>query len=378
MSPYKIACTAGLAMFAMFFGSGNLVFPLIIGAKTTDQYLLAASGLLITGIIVPFLGLFSMILFHGNKDKYFSLLGRYAPFILSLLILSLLGPFGVVPRCILVAYGGIKVIFPNISLAIFSALFLFSIFLILIQKNQIIPIIGKILGPLKITGIILIIIVAVYQSPELIESTYEGSAFTLGLIEGYQTMDLLAAFFFSITIIEYLRHVTKSKKELISLSISSSIIGGLLIASVYLGFLYLGAHYSSYLMDRNPEEYLAIISHLTLGKYATIIVAIIISISCLATASALLSLFTDFLRVDIAKKKFSWLVSIWTSITISFIMSLIGFATIFKYLEIILSYVYPALISLTICAISNKYFNFSWSKQIFWITVITTTLIKLI
>ena len=367
---YKIAFTAGIAMFAMFFGSGNLVFPLIIGMETTDQHFTASLGLMITGVLVPFLGLFSMVLYNGNKNKYFGLLGKYAPFILSLLILSLIGPFGVIPRCILVAHGGLTIIFPDLPLALFSGLFLSLILWIIWRKSQVVPIIGKILGPFKIGGIIVIILAAVYQSPELIHTNLDGDAFNLGLTQGYQTMDLMAAFFFSVTIVEYLRNVSKSKEEVIKLSIWSSVIGASLIALVYFGFVSLGAHYATYLAAAQPEQYLATIAHLTLGKYAALIVAITIFLSCLATAASLVRLFAEFLRVDIARSKISWTHSVLITIAISFALSLTGFATIFTILGTVLTYIYPALIALTVAAILQQHYNIKFANPAFWITLI--------
>ena len=370
MSFYKTAITAGIAMFAMFFGSGNLIIPLILGTQATDQYLIAILGLIITAVFVPFLGLFSMVLYNGDKDRYFGLLGKYAPFILSLLILSLIGPFGVVPRCILVAYGGLTLIFPDLSLALFSAVFLSMIIWIIWKKSQVVPIIGRILGTFKICGIIVIILAAIYQSPELIEMPIDKSSFVLGLTQGYQTMDLMAGFFFSIAIVEYLRSVNKSKEEIIKLSIFSSCIGASLIALVYIGFVYLGAHYATYLAAAQPEQYLATIAHLTLGKYAALIVAITIFFSCLATAASLVRLFAEFLRVDIAKGKISWRNSVLITVIISFALSLLGFVTIFYILATILTYIYPALIALTIAAILQNYYKIKCAKQLFWITFI--------
>ena len=369
MSRYKIACTAGFAMFAMFFGSGNLVFPLIIGAQTTDQFITASLGLMITGVLVPFLGLFSMIIYQGNKDKYFGLLGKYAPFILSLLILSLIGPFGVVPRCILVSYGGISLIYPEIPLYLFSAFFLLLVLLLIWQKNKIVPIIGKYLGPLKISGIILIIAAAIHQSPELIAKPQTENPFILAVTQGYQMMDLMAAFFFSITIVEYLRTICGSKEETIKVSLLASAIGGSLIALVYLGFIYLGAHYSSHLVDMKPEQYLAAIARLTLGKHAELIVAITIIISCLATASSLVRLFAAFLKTDVSNEKISWPISVVITIIISFLLSLTGFTKIASLLHMILIYAYPALITLTITAILHKNYGFKWVKESFWLTL---------
>ncbi|MFN8911974.1 MAG: branched-chain amino acid transport system II carrier protein, partial [Alphaproteobacteria bacterium] len=51
MSTFKITLTTGLAMFDMFFGSGNLVFHLKIGMQSGNQYMLASIGLILTGIM---------------------------------------------------------------------------------------------------------------------------------------------------------------------------------------------------------------------------------------------------------------------------------------------------------------------------------------
>ncbi len=370
MSFYKSALTAGIAMFAMFFGSGNLVFPLIIGMETGGAVVDASLGIILTGVLIPFLGLFSMILYNGNKDKYFGLLGKYAPFILSLLILSLIGPFGVAPRCILVAYGGISLLFPNLPLWLFSGIFVSLILWIIWKKNQIVPIIGKILGPFKIGGIILIIIAAIYQSPELMSLPSEKNAFVFGITQGYQMMDLMAAFFFSITIVEYLRHIAKHKEETLKLSICASFIGASLISCVYVGFVFLGSRYAAYLAAAKPEEFLATIAHLTLGKYATIIVALTIFLSCLATAASLVRLFAEFLHSDITRKKISWKASTIITSVISFALSLTGFATIFTVLGTILTYIYPALTALTIAAIIQHYYNIKITKPAFWSVLI--------
>ena len=377
MNKYKISLTTGLAMFAMFFGSGNLVFPLKLGMQAGDQYLLASIGLVITGIIVPFLGLFSMIIYQGDKDKYFGLLGKLAPFILSLLILSLLGPFGVVPRCILVAYGGISLLLPETNFALFSFIFCLCIIASIRKRNKFIPILGKFLAPFKIMGIVLIIVAAIYHSPKLINLSPAQNPIILGLHGGYQTMDLLAGLFFSITIIEYLRTVSSSKEEALKISFFSSIIAASLIGIIYIGFIVLGSFYAPSLAEARPEQYLAVIANLTLGKYAALILAITMFLSCLTTAASLSKLFAEFLQKDIAKEKINWNISILLTIAISYFLSLIGFQAISKLLGMILEFLYPALITLSVSSILFQYFKFKFIKQSFWLTIIFTGILKM-
>lgn len=377
MRSLKLSLTAGLAMFAMFFGSGNLVFPLKIGAHAGQDYLGATLGFMATAVLVPFLGLFSMILFAGDKEKYFSLAGKYTPFIISALIICLIGPFGVIPRCILVSYGGFHLLYPQISLLYFSIFFLFLIFLIIYKKNQIVPLIGKYLGPIKICSISLIILSAVYKASPVLHNDNTINPFLLGLKEGYQTMDLLAAFFFSVTIVDYLKSVCSNKQETLKISIYASIIGAGLIALIYFGFIYLGAHYSHSLLASSPEKYLAIIAHNSLGKYATISVSFIIFISCLVTASSLTKIFADFLNQDISRGRINWLYAILITFIISLIFSLNGFNYIANLLAWVLHFIYPALIALASGAILNHFYQFKYTKHMFLLVLICSVINKI-
>ena len=65
MQQYKLIATYGFAIFTMFFGSGNLVFPLSIGYYSANSWLLGFLGLLLTGVVLPFLGLFVIKLHKG-------------------------------------------------------------------------------------------------------------------------------------------------------------------------------------------------------------------------------------------------------------------------------------------------------------------------
>ncbi|MDP3935448.1 MAG: branched-chain amino acid transport system II carrier protein, partial [Alphaproteobacteria bacterium] len=104
MKQYKLICVYGFAIFAMFFGSGNLVFPLQLGQHVGKNWFLGFLGLLSTGIVLPFLGLFVIKLHKGNYRSFFAEGGKMASIILPFFTLSLLGSFGVVPRCITVAH----------------------------------------------------------------------------------------------------------------------------------------------------------------------------------------------------------------------------------------------------------------------------------
>ena len=112
----------GLAMFSMFFGAGNIVFPLALGQYAGDQNFYGMLGLLLTAAFMPIAGVIAMILFDGNYRAFFGRLGRIPGFILALITISLLGPLGSTPRCIALSYTTLHNAFLDMSPSLFSGL----------------------------------------------------------------------------------------------------------------------------------------------------------------------------------------------------------------------------------------------------------------
>jgi LIVCS family branched-chain amino acid:cation transporter len=216
---WKAALIAGFAMFTMFFGSGNLVFPLYIGTQNIEHFYMAFIGLIITGVLLPFSGLYSMIIMRGNRDAYFDRIGKIPSFMMVAIMLSLMGPFGVLPRCIIVAHTGIELVLPDLSLHVFAAVFCILAALVIWNHHYVVEIIGKWLTPFLAGGLLLLIIFGIIADPKTpndIPDLTMFDSFKFGVLTGYQTMDLLAGFFFGITTIEYLYMRAGENKQLLS------------------------------------------------------------------------------------------------------------------------------------------------------------------
>ncbi|MBX9977430.1 MAG: branched-chain amino acid transport system II carrier protein [Alphaproteobacteria bacterium] len=371
---FKTVLTAGFAMFSMFFGSGNLVFPLLLGTQTLSHANYAMCGFFITAVIVPFLGLISMIAFEGHREKFFSTLGANTGFLLTFIMLALMGPFGVMPRCITVAYGGVQLVWPAFSFSVFSAIFCVLAGLLILRPGKVVSIIGLILTPFKLGGIVILILFGLYlASPAEFSAMAPIDSFNLGFSTGYQTMDLMAAFFFSATIVYYLRDHLEDKSDvklLLRSSLGASLMGAFLLTAIYVGFIMLGASYAPHLTTASPEALLASIAGLTLGKYALVVVSTTLAVSCLATTVILANLFAEFVRVDIAKERLRFNLSnnicILLTVGITFVVAQLGFSTICKVLGTVLELTYPALIALAMHHILTFWFKINYSKIVFW------------
>lgn len=358
MHQYKHIFIYGFAIFSMFFGSGNLVFPLEIGQNSGNQWLLGFFGLLLTGILLPFLGLFVIKLHRGSYNAFFAEAGGVARFVLPLFTLSLLGSFGVVPRCITVAHGGIEFLCPHIPLAVFSFVFCTGAFLFGLKENIMISILGKWMTPLLLLALICLISLGILYAPEIGLNDITGpTAFKKGFLRGYLTMDLFAAFFFSALIFKQIQAAMPeemSHGKMIKAALKPSLVGSSLLALIYLGFVILGAHYKTITLGLSPELILPTIAIHVMGQKAALIIGIIIIFSCLTTAVALNNIYAQYICSALKLKSERFPIVLFITMSASFLISLLDFRGIENFLGPLLDISYPSLILLTILSIILK------------------------
>ena len=343
----------------MFFGSGNLVFPLQIGFESGTHWVLGVIGLLITGIALPFLGLFVIKLHRGSYTSFFAEAGWFAKMVLPLFTLSLMASFGVAPRCITVAYGGITQMLPQIPLALFSVVFCAICFVFCLKDSFMIRALGKWMTPVLLAALAVLILVGVISAPALeVDGDYKAtSVFSNGFLRGYQTMDLFAAFFFSSLIFKQIQDAMGEKashKEVIRVALKPSLLGAFLLAAIYCGFVFLGAHYKQFLVGIVPELILPTIAEHALGEKSALIISIIIIFSCLTTGIALHNIYARYLcsLFKLPESKFPFMLLL--TIIITFLVSLLKFEGIAAFLVPALELSYPSIIALTVMSILSR------------------------
>jgi branched-chain amino acid:cation transporter, LIVCS family len=346
----KFDCfAAGLAIFAMFFGAGNIIFPLALGQTALDKTPWGLSGLLLTAVAMPFIGLLAMFRYQGKVQLFFSRLGKIPGLILASLIIFLLGPFGAAPRCLALAHSTLSLSFPDIPLVLFSAIACLCILLFTYRENRLLKLLGYCLSPLKITLLVLVIIKGFIEAPEAtLQSTNLShiSHFWNGLTDGYNTMDLLAAFFFAPIVISSMRSSSGEENSSRFVFIASA-IGAFLLAMVYTGFCYLAYLYASQLEGIPNEQLLGAIAIKILGSYAGLIVGLTVTFACLTTAIALIAAFARFMEKEVLKERFGYMPILIISLLMTFAVTTLEFQGIARFLNPILEICYPALIVLT-------------------------------
>ena len=339
----------------MFFGSGNLVFPLKIGIDSGNFWPIGFLGLFLTGVILPFLGLFVIKLHRGSYEEFFNEAGSIARIVLPLFILSLLGAFGVVPRCITVAYGGIGYIFPEVSLVWFSIIFSGVCFILCLKDSWMIAALGKWLTPLLLLCLVLLIGVGIAFAQPIFSNEFNLTpSFMSGFFQGYATMDLFASFFFSALMFQLILGKDGSvsgSKESMKAVLYPSLVGIGLLSIIYLGLVFMGAHYQSLVVSVLPELILPTIAFHLMGKSACLLIAIVMVFACLTTAVALNNIYARYLCRLLALKEQWFPLLLLVTTAISFYISLFDFNGIEKFLVPLLEVSYPGLILLTLISI---------------------------
>jgi branched-chain amino acid:cation transporter, LIVCS family len=373
MKKYALILSTGFAMFSMFFGSGNLVFPLIVGQQSGGHYLISALGIFLTGVLVPFLGVLAMMLCKGSLSEFFRSIGRVGTFVFSLIALILMGPLGVLPRCILVAHGAFLQVFPSASLIWVSLSACVVIYFLTVNKNKIIPVLGSFLTPLLLVSILAIFILALVKGtlPTVTGSEFAWNSFKVGFFQGYQTMDLLAAFFFSTFVIGHVQRASPedtSEKTYLKTFLKSAYVGGSILTIVYFFLVLLGSIYAPELKEIAPQEVFGFIALKTLGAYAAPCMCLAIVLACLTTAVVLASLFADFLHKELSQEKVGHRLSLGITLLIAFAMSTLKFSGIMNFLGPLISMIYPALIMLTLVNITHRIWGL---KNSHWPTTLT-------
>ena len=369
----------GLAMFSMFFGAGNVIFPLMIGQSTKSNVFYALIGLFVTAVLIPFSGLLSITLFQGDYIRFFKRIGRVPGAILTVLVLSVLCPFGAIPRCVALTYSSFQVYFPTLNLFWFSLAACAVIFICCIKKQRILDLLGYVLTPLLLVFLTLIVLKGIFLSPEPSETTAVNS-FLLGLIEGYNTMDLLAAFFFSSIICLRFKQEHRGEAtphELTRHLVKASLIGAGLLTLVYIGFGYIASVYSSDLATVRPDQLLGVIGKISFGHYAGMIVCSAVAISCLTTAIALTLVASDFIQKVIFAKRVPYVICLLIILALTLLTTSLEFSGIVRLVGPILQISYPALLVLSLLNIFYKLYDFKPVKIPFFAVFIVSLIIYL-
>ena len=356
-------------LFGMFFGAGNLIFPVHLGQMAGQNALPAIIGFIITAVGIPILGVAAIGVTHSDGLQTLSgKVGKgYGIFFTCLLYLTI-GPLFAIPRCATVSFTtGITPLLgadspERLYLLLFSAVFFAFVLFFSLRPGKITVWIGKIINPLFLFFFAVLMLAALLAPGAAVSAVepveaYRSDAFFPALIEGYGTMDAIAGLAFGIVVIDVIRRMGVDNDDAIAEDVlSSGLLTGALMALIYVVSIVVGAQSRGlFELSENGGIALTQIAGHYLGGVGLFILAFTITFACLKTSIGLVTACAEtFSKMTNGKISYrSWAI-LFT--VFSFAVSNIGLSAIIEYSIPMLMLIYPPAIALILLAFLGKFF----------------------
>ena len=358
-----------MTLFGMFFGAGNLIFPVHLGQLAGCNVIPAIIGFVVTAVGIPIFGVAAIGVTHS--DGLQSLAGKvgkvYGVFFTCLLYLTI-GPLFAIPRCATVSFTtGVAPMLPDnaqrIALLIFSAVFFAFVLFFSLRPGKITVWIGKIINPVFLVFLAVLVIAALIRPSISVSEVepaagYETNAFFSSFIEGYGTMDAIAGLAFGIVVIDVIRRMGITDDDAVARDVlGSGVITGILMAVIYVVTILMGTQ-SRGLFETSANGGIALtqIAGHYFGGVGQIILAVTITFACLKTSLGLVTSCAEtFVKMTGGKISYRAWAIVFT--VFSFAVSNVGLSSIIEYSIPVLMLIYPPAIALIVLAFAGRLFR---------------------
>ena len=377
--------SVAIMLFGLFFGAGNLIFPPLLGKQAggaTFQSLLAFG---ITAVVFPILGVVAVAKTKGlsnlasKVDKYFAI-------VFTTMIYMAIGPGLGIPRAGSLPFEmAVAPFLPeNVSLSlsrlVYTFVFFLVAYLVCLKPNKLVTRMGKFLTPALLVLITVMFVGVLFKNPNAVTSPvgdYATSSTVKGFLEGYNTMDTIAALNFGLVISLAVKSFkVEDEEKVIGYTVRVGLVAGSLLFVIYAMLAYIGMTTSGLTGDvKNGAEILTTVSQYVFGKFGIVLLASIFTLACLTTCIGLITSISKFFET-MTKEKVSyhkWIV-FWTFL--SFLVANFGLNTILKVSVPVLVAIYPVSIVLILLGLTEKYFGYN--KFTYRLVCYTVTFISVV
>lgn len=379
--------TIGSMLFGLFFGAGNLIFPVHMGQEAGSSTLIATLGFIITGVGLPFLGI--VAIGFSKSNGLYDLASRISPkygLIFTMILYLTIGPFFALPRTATVSFEigltpFISTEYMALGLLIFSLSFFFLAWILSLNPSKIMVWIGKVLNPLFLIFLAFLIISAFIKpmgdiSLLTVQESYQQSPIFKGFTEGYNTMDVLASLAFGIIVVNTIKNLgVKDTTQIATDTFKAGFISVVLMSVIYGSLAYLGATSLNELpLSDNGGIALAQISTFYFGSLGSILLAIIVTLACLKTAIGLICACAEMFNELFPKISYRTFVHAFS--LISMLIANVGLTSIIQISIPVLMFLYPLAITLVLLAFLSPLFQHK--KIVYQCTTFFTLIIAII
>ena len=372
-----------LMLFSLFFGAGNLIFPPFLGQAAGNATWITILGFFVTAVGFPVLGVIAVAKSGGLKALASRVNPVFATFFTLLIYISI-GPGLGIPRAgslpfeMAVAPFLPKGLVSN-SLALFLYTFIFFLvaYWLSLSPAKLVDRMGKILTPTLLLLIALIFIASIFRplgSYGNVTGVYSEAPFISGFLDGYMTMDTIAALNFGIVIALVIK--SKGVKEdsiVVKTSVKAGIIAGMLLILIYSMLAHLGATSGGrFGMMENGAQTLSNIITYIFGRPGAILLAVIFTLACLTTCVGLITSCSQYFQS--LTKKIDYISWVRILTLTSMLLANMGLNKILSVSVPVLNAIYPIAIMLILLAMIDKYIK--GSSLVYTMTIVFTAIVS--
>lgn len=376
----KKGLLTGLLLFGFFFGAGNLIFPPTLGLFSGENFWLAISGFVLSGVGIAIFTLLVGAVSNGSFRVEIE--QKTSPLFSILFLVGLylaVGPFFAIPRTATVPYSisiqPLEVVVEQLGVSSSLLLFVYTgiyfalAYWIASRRSTILNSIGKILTPLFAGLILLLVILGSIKyaavPPMVAAEAYQvNRAFGTGFIEGYNTIDALGAVAFSVIAVNTLKQFQfHSRAEYLKTIVGVGFVTVIGFSVLYIGLANLGNHFpisEDILMDEtiNKGSYILVESSKALfGSFGQLFMALLVGLTCFTTTVGLIVSTGEFFEETFPKITYKTYTILFTMI--GFAISNLGLNTVIQFSLPVLMILYPITIVLVVLIMLNKFFSLS-------------------
>lgn len=362
----KEIITIGLMLFALFFGAGNMIFPPFLGQQAGTNVWISILGFLITGVGLPLMGVIA-IARVGDLQTLASRVHPRFGIIFTIIMYLAIGPFFGIPRTGTVAFEiGVTPFLSAATASNWTSLFLYTIiFFILtailaLNPSKLVDRIGKWLTPALLL-VLAVLVIKSYISPMgsagQPTQDYANGPFFKGFIDGYLTMDTIAALVFGIVVISSIKEKGIANNTLITkTTVKAGVIAAACLSAVYLSLAYIGATGVDAIgQKQNGGAILSAAANELYGSFGAIVLGLAITFACITTSVGLVSSCAQyFAKIN---PRFSYKILVWILSLFSMIVANIGLTQLIKVSVPILTIIYPLAIVLILLSFMHSFFH---------------------
>jgi len=370
MKMTKQTFITALALFSLFFGAGNLIFPSFLGYNGGESWLFVLGGFAISAVVIPILAIYGHARLQGTMMDFAKKVSPLFALIYCLIVyaISISLP---APRTASVTYEMAIEPYFGMSSWVLSSIYFAFVLLFALNRSKMMDLVGKYLTPAILIILALIIGIGMMGDYEPLRASVFESTFTKGIVEGYQTFDAIGGVVVGGVIVISLSFKNSSMEQNKTIITKAGIIAGLGLLLVYGGLIYLGALQSGGLESTDRTALLQLLSRETLGNTGTIVLAVLVSLACFTTAVGIITGTADFIKGLFNDSESAYKITVIVGAILGVLMGQLDVHCIVDVALPALMFIYPVTIALVLLnAIPQKYA----SAMVFRIVIGTTIL----